>query len=423
MSTLANELTKYTDYLIAAYDMCQEKNAIIPEERNLYNLSACIQSIPAPTSYRIMTVQIDTSNSDPETSLTYADDAIGMTPGDSAWDTFFGHYPVLFKNGAEVGKLNPNNFNQYRSGLEADITSGDSGDVMIAFPRRGIKIFTNGNILTISMTDNPNDPNFTYYAHSRGNIYKDKFYLGAYKGYVLDNKIRSLSGKEIDREQSCATCREQAQNNGQNYELSGFYQLVFRQCMYILKYKYLDSQLAVGMGYVDITHTEPIPTGGTESWGMDCELIKITNSTYLTDQNHHMKLFGLEDFWGNIYEWIDGVITDANLNILTATTDFNDNATGYTNQGPAATTTSRIYGYLLKSQGTSELGFIAKEATGKSTTEVWEYYCDVASIGVSCGARFGGFWNDNRATGCFLLSVSTKITSTADHVGSRLMYL
>jgi len=26
--------------------------------------------------------------------------------------------------------------------------------------------------------------------------------------------------------------------------------------------------------------------------------------------NLHVKLFGIEDFWGNIWEWVDGMTTD-----------------------------------------------------------------------------------------------------------------
>lgn len=420
--SIINELIKYEDYLIRAYEKCKERNATLPEECNLYNLATCIESIPTSITYKTMTVQIDMTNSDPETALIYADDAEGMAPGDSSWDTFFGHYPVLFKNGTEVGKLNPNNFYNYKNGVPTDIISGDTGDVMIAFPRRGIKIFTNGNILTVSMTDNPNDSNFTYYAHTRGEESKDKFYLGAYKGYLLDGKLRSLAEKDITNSEKVEAFREYAQANGEGYEQSGFYQLIFRQCMYILKYKNLDSQNTIGYGYVGASHTEPIATGGTETWGMDCELIKETNSTYMTDQEHHVKLFGLEDFWGNIYEWIDGVIIDANMNILTTTTNFNNNGTNYVNQGAAAATTDKIYGYMTKSQGTSETGFLVKETTGNGT-QVWEYYCDIASMAVSCGARFGGFWKDTTAAGCFLLSTSYSLESTTNFMGSRLMYL
>ena len=52
--------------------------------------------------------------------------------------------PCLFKNGAVVGYLNPDNFAQFADGTAADITSGNNGDVMIEIPKTGYKISKSG---------------------------------------------------------------------------------------------------------------------------------------------------------------------------------------------------------------------------------------------------------------------------------------
>lgn len=368
--------------------------------------------------YRTMTAIIDLSNSNPATCVTYADDAVGMTVGSSAWDEFFGHYPVLLKNGVEVGKLNPNNFAQFKDGTTADITSGNAGDVMIAFPRRGLTIKTSGTKITISMTDDPNNADFEYNAHTRGTTPKDVFYLGAYKGFVASNKLRSLKGKTITASQTIGTFRTQAQANGDGYEQSGFYQLTFRQCMYILKYKNLNSQTTVGYGYVLSSHNGAIQSGGTEAWGMDCELIKSTNPSYMTDQNHHVKCFGLEDFWGNIWEWIDGLVSDSSRNVLTANSGFNDSGSGYTNNGNGGVS-ANIGNYMSKPQGSTKAGFVAKEVSGSETT----YFCDYAILYASCGAVFGGTWNNAATAGAFLLSVTNAASDSLAYIAARLMYL
>jgi len=200
----------------------------------------------------------------------------------------FGHKPCLFNAGAVVGYLNPNNFAQFADGSAADITSGSAGDVMIEFPRRGLSISTSGNIVTIKMTDNPDNAAFEYNAHTRGVTAKDKFYLGAYKGNTISSKLRSLSGKAPTATQTIGTFRTQAQANGAGYEQSGFYQLIFRQCMYLLKYKSLDSQTAVGKGYTNSGNTAAQSTGATNANGMDYGT---------TSDTARMKLFGIEDFW------------------------------------------------------------------------------------------------------------------------------
>ena len=131
--------------------------------------------------YKVMTVVINEADSNSSTCCSYGDDAVGMASGKdaAAWADFFGYKPCLFKDGKVVRYLNPNNYAQFEDGTPADITSGDAGDVMVEFPRRGIKISKSESIITVSMTDNPDDPDFTYYAHSRGDSRRDYFYLGA----------------------------------------------------------------------------------------------------------------------------------------------------------------------------------------------------------------------------------------------------
>ena len=176
--------------------------------------------------------------------------------------------------------------------------------------------------------------------------------------------------------------------------------------MYLLKYKNLDSQSALGQGYVG--GSAAANTGATNTRGMDY------GTTSTTTQ---MKLFGLEDFWGNIWEWIDGIVTDSTRNILTATDSFNDSGSGYKNHGQGAT--SNIGNYMSKPQGKSETGFLAKEVSGSSTT----YFCDSAYLFASCVAYFGGSWGDGALAGAFRLAVSTAASSSAALIAARLMFL
>lgn len=394
---VVSNLTNGTEYYFALFPY-SDTGAV--NENNANRLSG------TPQPYKTMSAIIDLSNSNPATSVTYADDAVGMTAKSSAWDEFFGHYPVLLKNGVEVGKLKTDDFTKFESGDAADITSGNAGDVMIAFPRRGVKITTTGTKVKISMTDDPDNPDFKYYAHERGNARKEVFYLGAYKGAVVDSKLRSLSGKAPTASQTIGTFRTNAHNTGNGYENSGFFQLTFRQAMYILKYKNLDSQSALGQGYVSGSAAQT--TGATNGKGMDYGE---------TSKTSRMKLFGLEDFWGNIWEWIDGVVTDSTRNILTATDNFNDTGSGYKNQGQGAT--SNIGNYMSKPQGTTETGFLAKEVSGSAST----YFCDCANLYASCVALFGGYWSHDSLAGAFRLSVADAPSGSSAAIAARLMYL
>lgn len=368
-----------------------------------------------PQAYKIMTVKIDQSNSNPATCCTYYDDAEGMTAGSEAWDEFFGHYPCLFKEGAEVGKLNRNDFTKFEGGTDADITSGEAGDVMIAFPRRGLRISTTDDMVTISMTDNPNDPNFEYYAHSRGTTAKDVFYLGAYQSCMpieTNQKLRSLSDTLPIHGGYMYQIRECAQANGNGYEIFAFYQLTFIQAMYVLKYKNLNSNEVIGRGYI---YGEENPkTGKTNLAGMDF------GDKEKTDVN--MKLFGIEDFWGSYQEWIDGIYIDDSCHILTATNNFNRESLGYTDNGQGAT--DNVYGMISKIQGTSETGFIIKEAKGSSST----YYCSYGRIRKETVGCFGESYTklgsgSYSSAYVFKIDCTFSVTTNRDKISSRLMYL
>lgn len=380
------------------------------------NYTASLSTLQVTVSnYRVMTVKLDLSNSNPDTCCTYHDDAVNMTAGSDAWDTFFGHYPVMFQNGAEGKKLQRNNFTKHEDGTSADITSGREGDVMIAFPRRGLKMRKSGNIITISMTDNPDDANFDYMAHKRGSTLKDKFYLGAYKGSEVSSKLRSLSGKTCANAKTIGSFRTLAQANGapngsggSGYDQSGWYQLLYRQCMYILKYKSLNSQSKVGHGFVNRNSAQK-STGGTETKGMDWGE---------TTGKDHMKLFGLEDFWGNIYEWIDGYFPDSNRNIKTATENFNDTGSNYTAHGVAASS-NVSWNYMNNCVGDTHSGFTPTSTSGSETT----YFCDRATLNASYLPIFGGYWNSASNAGAFLLSVHNSTSYAHASIGARLMYV
>jgi hypothetical protein len=381
-------------------------------DKNQVNVSENNRISGVPQAYKTFGVSIDLTNQNPETAVTYTDDAVGMTAGSSTWDSmaiFKDIKPCVLKNGVVQYYLNPNDFTKKADGSAADITSGNDGDVMIEIPKTGFSITTNGNYIDVKVTGNPNNAAFKYYAHSRAaEGDRQKLYIGAYKGYKDgSNKLRSLSGKAPTVSQTIGTFRTQAQANGSGYDMLSFYPLTLIQCLYLIKYKNLDSQITIGRGYVD-ENTTAIATGGTDKKGMDFGE---------TTGKLQMKLFGLEDFWGNVWEWIDGLFCDSSRNIKTAFQGFNDTGNGYTSRGQGAT--SDIGGYMSKPQGTSEAGFIAKEASGSSTT----YFADYASLSAGYLPIFGGYWNTGADAGAFLLYMIYSASGSSPSLGGRLMYL
>ena len=363
-----------------------------------------------PQAYRTMTVTIDKTNSNPATCCSYADDAVGMTAGSSDWDDFFGEVPVLLNSsGTELGNLKVSDYSKYEDGTSAPITTVGN-DVMVKFPKRGLKISTSGNTVSISMTDNPDaeSDGFKYYAHSYGaNNNCDAVYVGAYKGYVSSSKLYSSSGKTPTGNQTIGTFRTQAEARGSSYEQMTFYVRTFLVAAYLLKYKNLDSQTAVGRGYVD-GNSAPTTTGQTNTKGLDWG-----EST----GKYQSKCLGIEDLWGNMHEWFDGIFSNSTRNILTATTNssMNDTGSGYTDQGQGAT--ADIGNYMNEVQGTTEKGFVAKAVSGSATT----YFCDSSNLYASKLACGGGYCSDSDCAGVFFCNVTYSASHASASIGGRLI--
>lgn len=347
---------------------------------------------------KIMTAVIDQANSNPLTCITYEDDARFMEKGSPEWDKFFGTKLVLFKDGKEVRDLQDFELNNLKP---------EDGDVMVKFRRLGLNIKTVGDKVYVSMTNDPDDENFKYYAHTRGTSRREAFYLGAYLGFLDGNKLRSVTNKKPQDNKSITDFRTYAQANGSGYDLCGFYQLTFLQAMYVLKYGNLDSQTAIGMGLTSGEQNATNTTGATNGHGIDYGT---------TSDTQQMRFQYIEDFYGNRFWAIDGVATDSACTIFTATDNFNNSRAGYLNTG---TKGIDKYGYPKKVYGTSKLGFLMKEAGGSSST----YYSDFSAVKVNYFLFFGGDSGYGASAGAFTCLLYYNASEADWNLAARLMYL
>ena len=376
-------------------------------------------TVSAQTTYNVsiemsktMSVILDLSNDDPTSWATYADDAVGMTAGSADWDEFFGHYPCILDNGTELGNLKKSDFSKYDDNSAAPITTLGK-DVMIAYPRRGIKFeYLSATSLKISMTTKNNETGYSYKAHTYKGSACDKFYLAAYKGKVDSGNLYSVSGQTPTASMTIGDFRTAARARGTGYEQSAYYQLIFRQVMYALKYKCQNAQIAIGRGFVDGNSAIYGNTGYTNDKGMDWG-----EST----GKYPMKLFGLEDFYGNIYEFIDGIFSNSNRQLLASDGGYNDTGTGYETVS-SATASSNWSGYMRYPVGNNGAGFaplVSNADKGSETT----YFCDYATVNAGRLGGFGGKWNDVGDAGVFRLSVGRAASSADAYYGARLMYM
>ena len=358
-------------------------------------------------------VKIDKANSNPESRVEYTDGAAGLTPASGnngslipgSWSDkypFNKIRPCLVKDGVVVGYLNPDNYAQFADGTAADITSGNAGDVMVEIPIFYYKISENSTHTFVQISATPRD-GFTDKAFRYNGELTDAFYVGAYKGFIdSDNRLRSLSGKTPTASKTIGAFRTAAHKNGDGYEQMVFNKLTALQALYLIKFKSTNSQAALGQGYTG--GSAAVQTGATDANGMDYGTTSATG---------RVKCNGIEDFWGNVFERVDGFKTTSN-SVKTADGNFNDNADGYEEH---ACTVPNTGGYLKDIVGDNELAFTPKTFRGSTST----YYADYGYLSSDCLPAFGGGWADGAGVGAFYLDCRSSASVAQSNFGARLL--
>lgn len=391
-TTTLTGLTNDVVYYIRAFPRNSKKQV-----QSIYKVVSA-----TPTAVKIYGVSIDDINTNPETAVVYTDNAVGMTGGSTSWDNVYPFNdirPFLVKDGIEVVELNKKDFSKNISGGSVDITSGTAGDVMIRFPKIWWKMYKENGKQYVKYATKQVDSTWKALAHinSRTGVECDYVYISAYLGYSDGSKLRSLSGKSPTVDTALATFRTQAQANGANYNQIGFYQLTMLQILYLIRYKNLDSQTALGRGYVD-GNSAKTNTGGTNLKGMFFGE---------TTGNLQMKFTGVEDLWGNCRYYIDGFRTNSNNAMQIATKNFNDDGVGATVYPSGITNTS---GYMSDIQGTTETAFNMKTAGGSATTR----YSDSVYLTSERFTLFGGGRGDASGAGVFSLYVASDAVGNSN---------
>lgn len=391
------------------------------------------------TSRGIYGVRIDTENQNPESAVEYTDDAAGFVPmrgndGNFDWGSWqfpfeqLGIRPCTFRNGEVNYYLNPDDYNQTADGEDADITTGADGDVMIEFPKIYWKFSKIGDHRCVRMSQYPHE-GFVCLAHTRGDVERDCIHFAAFHGWVDGNeKLRSLSGVIPTRSQTKDKFREYAHNNGSSgYEQMLFYQMLLLQVLYVIFFKSLDSQDALGRGVVDSGSV--VATGSRNTDGMFYGVSTVGS-------NQMTKFCGIEEPWGTIRTWIDGLWstegTTPPRRLWIATDDFDtvpyydDNGTwkdldprpdNYKEYGTGFN--SNVDGYPKDIHGTNETGFVTAATGGSETT----HYCDYAYLRAGCVGHYGGNYGDAGHAGAFYLLLNTAPALVNAAIGGRLTHI
>ena len=331
----------------------------------------------------------------------------------------------------------------------ASVIDGTDGQVMVEIPIFWLKYSYSGTTHTWLISREQFNGASRFNAFYKDGAWVDHRYIGAYEGIGYDNgttayidcgtgnannwaggaidlandKLGSVSGYAPMMDETRAEFRAVALNRGVGWRQQDFYLTSAIQLLYLVEYASFYSQDVIGMGRTELT-------GGT--WVKD-SYIGVTgksnsdgNATANTGgdtNNAYMSYRGIENFYGNLWKWVDGFNINDNIPYVSNTeTDFaddtNTNYTRLTDTGGSGITLINANGYQTTLEQTKG-GFLPSAVGGSSSAYITDYYYRAAGWR---GARLGGDADDGDLAGFFYWSLSSASAYDTVNIGSRLCF-
>lgn len=324
---------------------------------------------------------------------------------------------------------------RYTANGSLAVLNGDAGQVMVEIPRFWYRYSKVGTKHTWEVTGVPTAGFSVHPAFLKDGVEVPFRYFGAYEGYVSGGKLSSVSGVAPTTSQTRTVFRSQASARGLGWRQVDWYLHHAVQVLALIEYGTFKLQDAIGAGRVNLS-------GGTWTGG---SYIGITGkSNYLGNLTGHQSVGGavtgagqgdfvsyrgIENIWGNVWEFRDGLTVDATANDTTTPVSFwatNNRAdfadTGSTNMTLVSANTNlgaTNAGYISALENAA-FGFLGSAVAGTSTTKVPDYYYQYSNNGNGWRAPcVGGGAAVGAEAGLFFLSVFDPSSLSLVPVGSR----
>ena len=241
-------------------------------------------------------IEIDQTISDPATMIS------GDVNGDVIqWIRQNSHRVLAKKTGdgtVTYIELDDNNSNLYAADGTAAATDGSEGDVFVKLPTfyyRGNdtnKDGSSGDNVEIKFSKEPFEDCVEWNTNTL---------IGAYEAYHNGGKLYSRSDVESSGNISQADFKSYAAARGSGYQLVDWQMHCVLGCLFYAMYGNTNSQAICGSG----TNSYTKQCGETNSLGMNDTKAETNGNTM------SINFWGLENWWGNKYEWIEGIESTA----------------------------------------------------------------------------------------------------------------
>lgn len=383
-------------------ELTNDKNYQTPSE--IANVYATKEELNRKTS-KVYSFHINGNESSPSNAVTYLDDAVGMTPAHmdftnnrfdyGSWENaFFMPKPCILKyDGTLAYYLDPNDYSKKIDGTASDISDTSyEGNAMVEWGAGGkiwYKIIPDSDdetSATISFANSQLDSDYVDWSfHNYSGEVVDKFYTPIYNGSNDGTRLRSMSGQVCIQSKNTQQEIDLAKANNLDGSSIWFTEVLpdvqMINLLLVLIGKSLDTQTVFGRGndsgYVgDSSQNYGMLNSGTMDakgmfWGSN-------------DGTSGVKVFGMENWWGNQWRRYAGDINDNGVHKMKYTHGTEDGSTaiGFNTTGQGYITINEA----LPSAGGS---YIQKMTFGKNKMS------PLTAGGTSSTHYCDGLWTNN----------------------------
>ena len=390
---------------------------LVVDTLQIYNIS-----LPG-TTYGI---RIDQSITDPNSACSYIDDNANFSPlycnsngscNYGSWKDiitdWFGVRPCLYKDGKVVGYLNPDNYTKFEDGTSADITSGNSGNVMIEFKKRWYKWSLDGDILTFEVSDYDRSlEGFTataFLSEDGNGEEKQYFYYAAFLP-ADTSTFSSLSGKAIGRFEAHFDSLLPKIPSGYVGISYAKYQYISFLLVLVTKARELRSKIGTGNYDYQSSHK----TGDGNLKGL---FYGIPNVDPIVNRDEYIKVFGIEDFWGYMHQCTFGMIRHNSIFRIKKCAPYSSNGVDYSDIDMSSISGTA----LLKMKPVLDGAFLVSSLNQSDYDLGWSCPYQVASNSVDAYILLGYLDTDEREFGPFSLWSSTTMGNNWKWITTRLV--
>ena len=339
-------------------------------------------------------IKIKKSDSNPYTRMEYTYDAVGMTPAKMNYTTGAFDYgdwanvwfikknkPVMLKSdGTEDYELNPDDYSKKADGSSSDYNNlSYDGNVMARIPLVYVSMTQDSSYEYITVSNKKYDDTYKAIAHTKSDgTVVDNIYLACFKGHVYSSKARSISGKIDSNQYTITQWTDYATTNGTGWSIGTWGQRMLINSLLWIIGKSDNTQDVFGQGNTS-SNSDSFTFGGANS---SYNYMIATGNLYnkgqffgYSDSYHQVKVFHIEGWWGDRYNYIHGLACISSSVKVSLTGPYNYTGSGYTT----------VSGPIIGSSGwgtttmTNEYGRFATAVGGSSTT----YICDFQNYGPS----------------------------------------